>query len=291
MSLPIPAIVDLTEDEINSCSDDGSVVSSSSRVRNKLTASLMTPTRRRSVRLTEKLKHTPLKIEETSVASPKVKRCEKKSVNMLVVTRSGNSDETTKPNVTAIEHELIDISEEIDAAIRGSNKNGIHDSATTLKENKEQDTSTKLKKKSLADVENQKPKILAENSKHLSAMRLGSNKSGRFWKTERDRFRSTVKVKGLKQLSTQKRIAKKEQYLRVREYEKSLKEDVKRIRKEKEQRTEENKKRKAENEKKNEIVQVIKNPAKIKRMKKKQLRMLAKRDAITIAQGKGIFGQ
>jgi rRNA-processing protein CGR1 len=120
------------------------------------------------------------------------------------------------------------------------------------------------------------------NGSHLTASRLGRIKSGRFWKGDRDRFRSTFKSKGLKQVSTQKRIAQKQQILRVKEYEKSLKEDVKRVREEKKARTEQNKKRKEENEKKNETVQVLKNPAKIKRMKKKQLRMLAKRDVTVV---------
>ena len=118
-------------------------------------------------------------------------------------------------------------------------------------------------------------------SNHLNMMRLGNKKSGRFWKSDRDRFRSVVKSKGLKE-SAQKRIAQKQELLRVKEYEKSLKEDVKRLREEKKQRAEENKKKREENAKKNEIVQVIKNPAKIKRMKKKQLRMLAKRDVTKV---------
>lgn len=120
------------------------------------------------------------------------------------------------------------------------------------------------------------------SNEHSSAMLLGRRKSGKFWKGERDRFRSVIKSKGLKQACAQKRIAQKEQYLRIKGYEKGLKEESKRIKEEHRQRREDNKKRKLDNEKKNEVVQIIKNTAKIKRMKKKQLRMLAKRDVAII---------
>lgn len=120
-------------------------------------------------------------------------------------------------------------------------------------------------------------KSISKRSAHEEAMSLGRRKSGRKWKVQRDRFKSVVKPKGLKQ-DAKLRLAQKQEKLRIREFEKALKEEKKQELEEKRKRQEENKKRKMENERKNEVIQQIKNPAKIKRMKKKQLRMLAKRD-------------
>merc|ERR1712142_582181 len=126
-------------------------------------------------------------------------------------------------------------------------------------------------------IKTAKAKTNHKRSQHEEAMSLGRRKSGRFWKGQRDRFKSVVKPKGLKQ-DAKIRMALKQERLRVREFEKALKEEKKQELEEKRKRQEENKKRKLENERKNEVLQQIKNPAKIKRMKKKQLRMLAKRD-------------
>lgn len=68
----------------------------------------------------------------------------------------------------------------------------------------------------------------------------------------------------------------------IKELSKSVKEDRKVENEQKRQRREENAKRRLENERKNEIVQIIKNPAKLKRMKKKALRKIEKRDLATV---------
>lgn len=66
----------------------------------------------------------------------------------------------------------------------------------------------------------------------------------------------------------------------IKELSLSIKEDKKLENIQKKERREENAKRRLENERKSEIVQIIKNPAKLKRMKKKQLRKIGKRDLI-----------
>lgn len=64
----------------------------------------------------------------------------------------------------------------------------------------------------------------------------------------------------------------------IKELSKSIKEDRKQENENKRLRRQENAQRKLENERKSEIVQIIKNPAKLKRMKKKALRKIEKRD-------------
>lgn len=68
----------------------------------------------------------------------------------------------------------------------------------------------------------------------------------------------------------------------IKELSQSLKDERKRQNEEKRLRREENKRRRMENERRAEIVQIINNPAKLKRMRKKQLRMIEKRDLANV---------
>merc|ERR1712025_507466 len=104
-------------------------------------------------------------------------------------------------------------------------------------------------------------------------------KSGEFWKEERSAFRSLKKDKG-QRLTFDQRLAMKEEKIRNRDLAKTLLEQKNQKKEEMRKKIEENKAEKLENERKAEQIQIIKNPAKIKRMKKKQLLQLEKRDIL-----------
>lgn len=105
----------------------------------------------------------------------------------------------------------------------------------------------------------------------------GKPKSGRFWKSERKKFSTSIKTKGLKN-SFEKKEALREKLKQIKQVTKELiakKQEEKELKKE---RRRENLKRQEENRRKSEVVQVITNTTKLKRMKKKQLRFIEKRD-------------
>ncbi|XP_052872733.1 coiled-coil domain-containing protein 86 [Anopheles cruzii] len=130
------------------------------------------------------------------------------------------------------------------------------------------------KSKPVAD----KPTVKATKNDEsaLNAHVRGKPKSGRIWKTQKERF--AVVKKTIRRMKTKERLAYRQEMKQIKELSQSLKDERKRQNEEKRERREENKRRRLENERKAEIVQIINNPAKLKRMRKKQLRMIEKRD-------------
>merc|ERR1712129_501014 len=139
---------------------------------------------------------------------------------------------------------------------------------------------TALKEKEINDVpekeekltSSKKPDAVADKENHpmvkvLDRIIVAKNiprqkpKSGKFWKEGRQQFRQIKRDKG-KKFTFEQRMKKKEEMRK---------------------KNAETKAKKLENERKSEQFQVIKNPAKIKRMKKKQLRQLEKRDLVTVS--------
>ncbi|XP_016112583.1 coiled-coil domain-containing protein 86-like [Sinocyclocheilus grahami] len=130
-----------------------------------------------------------------------------------------------------------------------------------------------------------KKRTHSESSEKKSKMvPLGKPKSGRVWKDRnKQRFSALLRDKPLRTSWEKKMEAKREKQL-VKQYHQQLKDEQAREKEEKKRRRAENLRRRAENERKAEIVQVIKNTAKIKRMKKKQLRKIEKRDTLSMVQ-------
>ncbi|XP_072043901.1 LOW QUALITY PROTEIN: uncharacterized protein [Amphiura filiformis] len=105
----------------------------------------------------------------------------------------------------------------------------------------------------------------------------GIPKSGRKWKTEKtERFSEMKKDKPLR-TSWEKKMKEKAEKKSIKMYERQLQESRASEIQKKKDRKADKLKRKLENERKSEVVQVLKNTAKLKRMKKKQLRQIEKR--------------
>ncbi|CAH0551345.1 unnamed protein product [Brassicogethes aeneus] len=109
----------------------------------------------------------------------------------------------------------------------------------------------------------------------------GKPKSGRVWKTERKRFSSIIKTKGIRN-SFEKKQQLREKLKQVKEASKALKAEKEAEKELKKQRRRDNLKRQEENRLKTEVVQVITNTKKLKKLRKKQLRFIEKRDTTTV---------
>ncbi|XP_028172968.1 coiled-coil domain-containing protein 86 [Ostrinia furnacalis] len=105
----------------------------------------------------------------------------------------------------------------------------------------------------------------------------GKPKSGRFWKSKKEKFSSINKTKGLRQ-DFQKKTSLRLELKRTKELSKQVIEQLKAKEAERKERRRLNIQKAEENKRKSEVVQVITNTAKLKRMKKKQLRFIQKRD-------------
>jgi len=104
----------------------------------------------------------------------------------------------------------------------------------------------------------------------------GKPKSGRVWKQPKPVSLSKVtKPKPLRR-SWDKKMKERAEKKSVKAYERNLKQDIRKKLEEKRKRQELKAQRQLEKERKSEVVQVIKNTSKIKRMKKKQLRQIKK---------------
>jgi len=104
----------------------------------------------------------------------------------------------------------------------------------------------------------------------------GKPKSGRVWKSEKKRKSDMINVKSLHSswMKKQELRAKQES---IKSFERELKDAAKRTKEEKRKQLEERQKRREENARKAEVVQEIKSTTKLKRLKKKQLRLIQKR--------------
>ncbi|KAK4316878.1 hypothetical protein Pmani_012009 [Petrolisthes manimaculis] len=153
--------------------------------------------------------------------------------------------------------------------------NNLHVPAVTenLENNDSNKTNTQTNKteviKELTDIE---MKLV-----QIKSIPRGLPESGRFWKSEKNRFSSIMKNNTGMRSWNKKMQRKKEREEVMAKF--AAIESEKQQKKEKlKERQKFNKIRREENERKSEIVQVIKDSRKVKKMKKKQLRYISTRD-------------
>ncbi|CAH6793762.1 coiled-coil domain-containing protein 86 [Phodopus roborovskii] len=140
-----------------------------------------------------------------------------------------------------------------------------------------------MKKRVIPSPQAPAPKKLKEKEE-LPVIPKGKPKSGRVWKDRsKKRFSQMVQDKPLR-TSWQRKMKERQEKKLAKDFARHLEEEKQRRRQEKKERRAENLKRRLENERKAEIVQVIRNPAKLKKAKKHQLRSIEKRDTLALLQ-------
>ncbi|KAM4703400.1 coiled-coil domain-containing protein 86 [Rhinophrynus dorsalis] len=111
----------------------------------------------------------------------------------------------------------------------------------------------------------------------------GKPKSGRVWKDfNKKRFSQMVKDRPL-HTSWEVKMRDRQEKKLLKSYSQQLKQEKQHELYERKRRREENLKRRLQNERKAEVVQVIRNPGKLKRAGKKQLRRIEKRDTLMLS--------
>jgi len=192
-----------------------------------------------------------------------------KVVNDAIVENIPGEDLARKENETLNKDDIKDIA--------------VETSGTELKEQENQNSGHGKANgtNTAADKENLPIAKVLDNIIVSKQIPRQKPKSGKFWKEGRQQFRQIKRDKG-KKFTFEQRMKNKEEKIKNKELADLLLSRKAMKKEELRKKIEENKARKLENEKKSEQFQIIKNPAKIKRMKKKQLRMLEKRDIVTV---------
>ncbi|XP_060525277.1 coiled-coil domain-containing protein 86 [Cylas formicarius] len=123
--------------------------------------------------------------------------------------------------------------------------------------------------------------LVGKDSGNNATVPRGIPKSGRFWKSEKKKFSTIIKTRGIKS-TLQKRKLLKEKRDKVKESSNAIKQAKQQEKELNKQRRRDNIHRREENRKKSEVFQVITNSKKLKKMKKKQLRYIEKRDTTVL---------
>ena len=225
---------------------------------------------------------TPLKKVKQDTARPStpVRRSRRLSGSLEVESSVIENPQQEKTVIETIEEDAEEQQETEDSKDQESKptpdteqRNALQQKPGKEEKNKEETREQEEKKENIPMV-----KLLDKMFTSKSIPRQ-KPKSGRFWKGERAQFRQIKRDRGQRP-SFEQRLKIKDEKLRNKELADFMKNKKNQEKEELRKRIEENKAKKLENERRTEQYQLVKNPAKIKRMKKKQLRMLEKRDIL-----------